>query len=171
MEEVWKPISGYEGLYEVSNLGRVRSLEFRNGSGIHRRVTIMSPTDNGHGYKIVGLSLNNKRRNHYVHRLVADAFIPNKDKLPVIDHIDHDRSNNIVTNLQWLTQRENVNRSRRLMSKPRKKPMTNTGERYISLQKNGMYRVTVFGRRIGVYKTLKEAITVRDDEIEKADRI
>ena len=180
MEEVWKPIEGYEGLYEVSNLGRVRSLEFRNNHVLVRRNKILSATDNGHGYKIVGLrtSSDDRRRNYYVHRLVAAAFVKNPNNLPVVDHIDHDRSNNVASNLQWVTQAENVRRSRRLMSKPRMKPMTNTGERYISKQKkDGLFRVTLrqweTGRRkqIGVFETLEEAKEARDEALKKAEFI
>ena len=167
MKEIWKPIDGYEGLYEVSNLGRVRSLEFRNGSGTYSRVSVMTPTDNGHGYKIVGLSLKNKRRNHYVHRLVANAFCDNPDEGEVVDHIDHDRSNNSADNLRWISQRENVRYSSELMSKPRQKPMTNTGERYISRQKrDGRYRVTVKRVQLGVFDTIEEAIEVRNEAID-----
>lgn len=169
MEEIWEPIEGYEGLYEVSNLGRVRSLEFRNGSGTHKRVRYLNSTDNGHGYKIIGLKVNGKRKNHYVHRLVAMAFIPNPDNLPVIDHIDHDRANNSATNLRWMTQGDNVRYSRSLMCKPRQKPMTNTGERYISRQKrDGRYRLTVGRKQIGVYDTINEAVEVRDEILKEA---
>lgn len=162
-DEIWKPISGYEGLYEVSNFGRVKSLELRNKSSIHERTKILNATDNGHGYKIVGLTKNKKRNNFYVHRLVACAFIPNPDNLPVIDHIDHDRSNNKSQNLRWTTQKDNVRYSRSLMSKPRKKPMTNTGERYISKQsKDGRYRLTIREKQIGVFDTIEEAKEVRD---------
>ena len=171
MEEVWKPIDGYEGLYEVSNLGRVRSLWLRNNHALVIRGKIMSATDNGHGYLIVGLNGISKRKNHYVHRLVAKAFIPNPKHLPVVDHIDHDRSNNVVTNLQWMTQKDNIGRSTHLMSKPRKKPMTNTGERYISRQKNGLYRVTVFRKQIGTFDTIEAAKEVRDEAIKKAERV
>lgn len=178
MEEIWKPIEGYEGLYEVSNLGRVRSLWFRNNHSLVRRDKIMSATDNGHGYLIVCLRREGcKRVNHYVHRLVAKAFIPNPDNLPVIDHIDHNRSNNVATNLQWITQGDNVRRSRHLMRKP-KNFKTNTGENYISKQsKDGLFRVTLCqwknGRRkqIGVYETLEEAKEARDEALKKAEFI
>lgn len=169
MEEIWKPIDGYEGLYEVSNLGRVRSLEFRNGSGRHKRVRLLSPTDNGHGYKIIGLVVGGKKRNHYVHRLVAQSFVPNPNNLPVIDHVDHDRGNNVAHNLRWMTQRDNVRYSRSLMCKPRQKPMTNTGERYISRQKkDGRYRLTVGRKQIGVYDTIKEAVEARNEILKEA---
>lgn len=164
MKEVWKPIEGYEGLYEVSNLGRVRSLELRNGSGRHQKVAILSSTDNGHGYKIIGLRINGKRKNHYVHRLVAQAFVPNPDNLPVVDHVDHNRWNNFANNLRWMTQGDNVRYSRSLMCKPRQKPMTNTGERYISKQKrDGRYRLTIRRKQIGVFDTIENAMEVRDE--------
>jgi len=169
MKEVWKPIDGYEGLYEISNLGRVRSLEFRNGVVSQRRVRQLTPTDNGHGYKIIGLRCNGKKKNHYVHRLVAQAFVPNPNNLPVIDHIDHDRANNSATNLRWITQGDNVRYSRSLMCKPRQKPMTNTGERYISRQKkDGMYRLTIGRKQIGVYDTIEEAVEVRNEILKEA---
>ena len=128
-DEVWKPIRGYEGKYEVSSLGRVKSLVFRNNQTEIPRERILSATDNGHGYKIVGLSKDGKRKNHYLHRLVAEAFIPNLSNLEVVDHINHDRSDNRVDNLQWLTQAENVHKSAPRMSKPRQKATTNTGHK------------------------------------------
>jgi hypothetical protein len=177
VEEIWKPIEGYEGLYEVSNLGRVRSLEFRNNHSVSKRTKFISATDNGHGYLIVGLRKEAKRKNYYVHRLVAKAFIPNPDNLPVIDHIDHDRSNNVATNLQWITQGDNVRRSRHLMRKP-KNFKTNTGENYISKQsKDGLFRVTLrqwetgCRKQIGVFDTLEEAKEARDEALKKAEFI
>lgn len=179
MEEIWKPIEGYDGFYEVSNLGRVRSLWFRNNHAIVRRDKIMSATDNGNGYKIVGLRTPSdvRRHNHYVHRLVAAAFVPNPNGYTVVDHIDHDRANNTATNLQWITQKENVRRSRHLMKKP-KNFKTNTGEKYISRQaRDGLFRVTVrhwdTGRRkqIGVFETLKDAKEARDEALKKAEFI
>lgn len=161
--EVWRPIAGYECFYEVSNLGRVRSLMMRNGSGSFARKKLMTQHNNGHGYKYVSIRLNGKRKNFYVHRLVADAFVPNPNNLPVVDHIDFDKTNNNADNLQWMTQKQNVARSTQNMSKPRKKAMTNTGERYISRRKSdGKFYVTVFRKSIGAYKTLEEAITARD---------
>lgn len=169
MEEVWKPIDGYERLYEVSNFGRVRSLEFRNRSGVHRRVKVMSATDNGNGYLIVGLKGHGKKSNRYVHRLVANAFVPNPHNLPVVDHVDHDKTNNTASNLCWVTQRDNVLNSVDLMSKPRSKPMTNTGERYITCQKSdGRYRLTIKRKQIGIFETIEEAVKTRDEILEEA---
>lgn len=172
MEEIWKPIEGYEGFYEVSNLGRVRSLWFRNNHSLVKRNKIMSATDNGHGYLIVGLNKEAKRKNYYVHRLVAKAFIPNPDNLPVIDHIDHDRSNNAVTNLQWLTQKDNIGRSRHLMSKPRKNVTSNTGQKYITRVKSGEYKVSLPWKRYWKqFKTLEQAKEARDREIKETELV
>lgn len=168
MDEVWKPmpISGYEDLYEVSNYGRVKSLFFRNNHVVMRKEHILSATDNGHGYKIIGLKNGGKRVNFYVHRLVAMAFIPNPDNLPVVDHIDHDRSNNRVDNLQWMTQKDNVRRSVEQMSKPRSVATSNTGHKYISKIANGKFRVAIVG--IGFYRTfatLEEAVAAKEEAI------
>lgn len=169
MREVWKPICGYEGFYEVSNLGRVKSLWFRNNHSLIRRDKIMSTTDNGSGYKIVGLRLPlEKKRNFYVHRLVAEAFIDNPSDLPVIDHIDHDRGNNRADNLQWVTQRENVQRSVELMSHPRSVATTNTGHKYISKVKGGRYKVSLPWLKFWhSYETLDEAVQAKEVQLEK----
>ena len=84
-QETWKPIEGYDGDYEVSNLGRIRSL--KNGNPKLRALTT-NPTT---GYIQVALRRNGVSYNHYVHRLVAQAFIPNPNNLEFVDHIDNDR--------------------------------------------------------------------------------
>ena len=102
MSEVWKDIDGYEGLYEVSNLGRVKSLKF----GKERILkTDMSPK----GYLRVQLWKNNKGIRYLVHRLVAQAFLDNPDNLPCINHRDENPSNNNVDNIEWCTHKYNIN--------------------------------------------------------------
>ena len=102
--EIWKDIKGYEGLYQVSNLGNVKSLNYRN-KGESRLLKLgILPI----GYPVVVLSKNGKHATKYVHRLVADAFIPNHDNKPLINHIDGCKTNNAVVNLEWVTARENV---------------------------------------------------------------
>mgnify|MGYP002679946246 CR=1 FL=1 len=104
MGEVWKDIKGYEGLYQVSNLGRVRSLNYgRSGE------TKLLKQGTTNGYKRVFLYKNGKGKNYFVHRLVAMAFIPNPNNLPIINHKDEDSSNNNVNNLEWCTQEYNLN--------------------------------------------------------------
>lgn len=97
MKEVFKDIPGYEGLYQVSNLGRVKSLNYRHT----RKEKIMTPQNNGHGYLHIKIYNNNKRHCYYVHRLVAQTFIENPDNLPQVNHKDLNRQNNKVSNLEW----------------------------------------------------------------------
>ena len=98
MEEIWKDVVGYEGLYEVSNLGRVR----RDGK-------ILKPTKIKNGYLYVGLHKNGIQKTVRVHRLVASAFIPNPQNLPCVNHKDEDKTNNAVDNLEWCTSQYNAN--------------------------------------------------------------
>lgn len=110
--EIWKNVLGYEGLYQVSNLGRVKSLCRKTRSGnISYKVRILKAglTD---GYERVVLTKYGLRNTKKVHRLVAQAFIPNPENKPQVNHIDFNRSNNIVTNLEWSTQLENNRHSR-----------------------------------------------------------
>lgn len=114
--ERWKPISGWEDRYEVSTLGRVRSIhrEYPKVSkyGVHYIQTVPQTVLKGHwggGYHRVGLYRDGKSTVYSVHRLVAEAFIPNPENKPFVDHIDTDRSNNRVDNLRWVTQEENSN--------------------------------------------------------------
>lgn len=103
--EIWRSVPGYERRYEVSNLGRVRSLNFNN-SGINKLLSI-STID---GYNVVTLFDKNRRRKQLkVHRLVAMAFIPNPDNKPCVDHINGIRSDNGLENLRWATHKENIN--------------------------------------------------------------
>jgi hypothetical protein len=99
MDEIWKPIPGFDG-YEASSYGRVRSLKFK-------RVKILKPCVTNKGYHIVGPCVDNKNRKIGVHRLVALAFLPNLDCKPKIDHIDRQPSNNHVSNLRWCSDGEN----------------------------------------------------------------
>ena len=112
MEE-WKSIPGYEGLYEVSNLGRVRSLDryvkYSNGNIHLHKGKVLSPGKNTDGYLEVVLKCNRKCKTITVHRLVAQTFIPNPDNLPQVNHKDEVKSNNCVENLEWCTQQYNLN--------------------------------------------------------------
>lgn len=109
MQEVWKDVPDYEGLYQVSNLGRVKSLSryLNTGFGSKRKTKEKILKPSGKVYFHVELCKGRVNKIFSVHRLVAQAFIPNPDNLPEIDHIDTDRKNNIVTNLRWVTHSEN----------------------------------------------------------------
>jgi len=102
--EIWKDIEGYEGKYQVSNLGNVKSLNYNN----YGYEKLLSPFLNS-GYLYVDLLINTKRRTFRVHRLVAEAFIPNSDNKPEVNHINEIKTNNRAENLEWVTRKENVN--------------------------------------------------------------
>jgi len=112
MEEIWKDIEGYEGLYQVSNLGRVRSLDRIDALGNHRKEKILSTKNNTKTrYPRVCLCKNGKHKLIVVHRLVALTFIPNSEPLikTQVGHKDETRTNNRVDNLEWVTPKENSN--------------------------------------------------------------
>ena len=114
MQEIWKDIEGYEGLYQVSNKGRVKSLSrlvVRVGKPnyITKEKILKCSELKGTGYPAVSLGSNNNFKSMLVHRLVAQAFIPNPDNLPCVNHKDETRNNNDVRNLEWCTQKYNCN--------------------------------------------------------------
>lgn len=110
MNEIWKPVVGFEGYYEVSNYGRVRSIGryFQNHSKLQWRDGIIrKPVDDTHGYWDVMLTVDGKRFHRKIHRMVAEAFIPNPENKPTVNHKDFNRKNNHVDNLEWNTYSEN----------------------------------------------------------------
>lgn len=133
MNETWKDIRGYEGIYQISNLGRIKSLvRVKNNYDINTislvKVTIpekiRKPQLSKDGYYRVGLTKNKKQTYFQVHRLVAEAFIPNPDELPQVNHKDENKLNNCVENLEWCTSKYNANygtrneRQRKKLYKP-----------------------------------------------------
>lgn len=117
MEEIWKDVKNYEGRYQVSNKGSVRSLNFtketKGGFTQNSPSKILKQSVNQKGYKVVMLYKEKKGTLFQVHRLVASAFIENPNNLPVINHKDENPQNNTVENLEWCTQRYNCNYSAR----------------------------------------------------------
>ena len=107
--EKWRDIEGYEGLYQVSNIGRVRSLDRYDNRGCKRKGQIKKGSVDNHGYLLIGLSKNGKRKYYGVHRLVAFAFVEGYFEGAHIDHIDTCKTKNIWTNLRWTTAKENNN--------------------------------------------------------------
>lgn len=126
MNEIWKTAvyDGiiYEGLYKVSNLGKILSLNYRNTG----KADLMTPSDNGHGYFQVGLRKNGETNWCLVHRLVVETFLPNPENKPEVNHKDEDKTNNFVflnedgsvdkekSNLEWSTPKENSNHGTRI---------------------------------------------------------
>ena len=101
--EIWKDVIGYEGLYQVSNMGRVKSL--RKGKRFNK---IMKQTPNYKGYLEISFCVKGKDKKFKVHRLVAMAFIPNIDNKPLVNHKNGNKQDNIFSNLEWVTHGENL---------------------------------------------------------------
>ncbi len=110
VSERWAPVQGYEGIYEVSDLGRVRSLDrlvSNSGKVDHVSGRVLTPNFTGKGYLFVNLCRNGDRKMAYVHRLVAAAFLPLSDA-PHVNHIDSVKTNNVASNLEWVTPKQNT---------------------------------------------------------------
>ena len=112
MEEIWKPVTGFENFYEISNKGRIKSLRRKVNIWNGQRTLeerILAAATSPLGYKRICLRNGKNKRRVFLHRLVAYEFIPNTDNKPQIDHIDGNPSNNSVENLRWVTAKENTN--------------------------------------------------------------
>lgn len=174
MEEIWKDIEGYEGMYQISNFGNVKVLSRNVNSAIQpcgyrlKKEKILK-LNFRNGYKNIQLPLKNgKRKNCAVHRLVCEAFIRKMINGEEVNHIDYDKSNNFLYNLEIVTRQENVNHSLKNMKGVMrvKKPLkTNTSEPYISKRKN-RFIVTIKGKGKSFIE-LKEAIEYRDFKLKE----
>lgn len=118
MKEIWKAINNYEDYYLISNKGRIKTVAryicySRNGSNIvaRKKSAIMKPHISRHGYLHIYLKGGKICKDFSIHKLVAEAFIDNPDNLPTIDHIDGNKLNNKVTNLEWVSYKENNQRA------------------------------------------------------------
>ena len=149
--EVFKPIEGYENLYEISNFGRVKSLSKLIGRRI-KPETFLKIRITPHGYEMVTLCKNGKPFNASVHRLIAKAFIENPLNKPCINHIDGNKLNNDISNLEWCTYRENnIHAYRTGLDDPMKhgrtgkrRPLTEQEKQLISIRtKEAMQRPEV----------------------------
>ena len=137
MTEYWRDIEGYEGLYQVSNLGRVKSLKDCYGKD---REKILKPRKDKYGYLTLSLCKNGVKKSFTVHRLVAQAFIhnPNPNHYTQVNHLDENRTNNKLSNLQWCTCQENLNYGNRvknyIKTRGHKVRCIETGKVYNSLR-------------------------------------
>lgn len=140
MEEVWKDIEGYEGLYQVSNLGNVKSLNYQGVS----REKILKPFINSDGYKRVMLYKNKTIKRLSVHRLVAQAFIENPNNYSCVNHKDENNQNNVVSNLEWCTYKYNNNFGTR-------------NARIVKALSKQVYQYSKDGELIAVWESTNEA--------------
>jgi hypothetical protein len=170
MEELWKDIEGYEGYYQVSNHGRVKSLERvieSNGGPQYVQPSILEGKLSRKGYRYFHFRKDGKERNCYVHRLVASAFLANNQSKPEVNHIDGNKDNNHILNLEWVTKSENMQHAVRtglsipnneLASEARRKKVINiiTGKLYQSAksaaEENGLVYSTLKSRLNGSQK-------------------
>jgi len=151
--EIWKDVVGFEGYYQVSSLGRVRSLDrvITNKRGIMTNLKgfVKKLTPDSKGYMVVTLSRNGKDTCGFVHRLVAEAFIPNKEKLPFINHKDEVKDNNNVGNLEWCTCEYNNRYGTgpdRVKNKIRKLG-----------QMRAVVQLTLSGKKVNEYESISDA--------------
>ena len=157
MNEIWKAIEGYEGKYEVSNLGRVRSLH-RKVATVHSSMrtikgkTLVPWTDKD-GYLHVNLWCECKMKSHMVHRLVAGAFIPNPDNMPEVNHKDEDKQNNRADNLEWCNTRYNINYGNR----SHKVSQTRISNAMLGLR---VEQLTMEGHLVRTFDSIREASRV-----------
>ena len=166
MEEEWKDIDGYEGYYQVSNFGRVKSLDRyvkdtkRNCFNfVKGRIMSPSSADKKH-YMEVNLSKNNKVTHYLVHRLVAQAFIPNPNNLPQVNHKDENRENNRADNLEWCTAEYNTNYGTRALRQGISSGKTVYQYNKYGVLENTYYSASYASKEIGVKSTSIHACCV-----------
>lgn len=154
MVEEWKTIPCFQGLYEASNLGRIRSIDRvvrRNGlTSKSLKGKILSPNTQKNGYKVVALSKQGKTQSFRVHRLVALAWLPNPDNLTEVNHLNENKADNSVANLSWVSHRENANYGTRI-------------RRCISNRDQSGVRNGMFGKIGGLNPNAKEVIKLSMD--------
>lgn len=170
---IWKDILGYEGYYQISENGTIKSLErvVKHGNSVrHEKEKIKKHTINNHGYPVVSLCKNGVTKHFAVHRLLAIAFIPNPDNKPFVDHINTYRTDFRLENLRWVTAKENANNPITLekcktnlyipeVAKKMIKTKKNSNKEYHGKPKK-VYQFNLHGSLIGSYSSLQEAFEI-----------
>lgn len=135
MQEIWKDVKGYEGLYQVSNIGNVRSVDrYVNNRKIKGKSLL--PSDTGRGYLGVSLYKNGNKKTLNIHKLVANSFIPCTKNKSQVNHKDGDKHNNNVSNLEWCSCSENIKHAFRMgLKKPSKTFLGRTGDKHPNSKK------------------------------------
>lgn len=145
MEEIWKDITGYEGIYQVSNLGRIKRIgNYSNQYTTWKSEKILKPKTHTNGYKTIILSKNNQKETFYIHRLVAKTFIPNPNNLPEINHKDGDKTKNYADNLEWCTRRENNIHMYKILNAKRAKGCYGKKKKVVKVDKNTNIILEIF---------------------------
>jgi len=156
MTEVWKPVVGYEGLYEVSNLGRVKSCTktvYRDRRGpITFQEKIMKPTVTYKGYLTIDLRNHGRRKGGFVHRLVAKAFIENPENKEQVNHINGNKKDNRVENLEWATNQENMVHAYKLNLK--------TSDAAAEARRQKIEQLDMKGNIVNSFNSIKEAYEI-----------
>lgn len=151
-EEIWKDIEGYEGRYQVSNYGDVKSCERHeilcDGRERTRKMRMLKPYTDKHGYKYVTLFKKGDAIKKKIHRLVGQAFIPNPEKLPCINHKDENPSNNHISNLEWCSVKYNNTYGSRIQRMVEKKINGKKSKPVI--------QVTLKGEVVNIYPSANE---------------
>jgi hypothetical protein len=153
MQEEFRDIIDYEGIYTVSNFGRIYSV---------KRGIIMKPIKNNRGYIFINLFKNNCKKTCQIHRLIARAFLTDYSEDLDVDHIDRSKTNNHLSNLRMTTRAQNITNT---------KPRNKTGYKGICLTKSGKYRVQIQVNNkykyVGTYSTLEDAVLYRNNYIDE----
>ena len=161
--EIWKDVEGYEGIYQVSNFGRIKSIGRKNCSNVCLKDKILNPTlEYKNGYKRVCLCVNKTENKKRVHILVAKAFIPNHNNYPIVNHKNGIKTDNRVENLEWCTYKQNAQHAIQtglVDNEKRKKQMRKIGKVHYDYKKNGrrINQYDLDGNFIKTWSTIKEA--------------
>lgn len=174
-KEIWKSyeLAGCCSELQVSSRGRVKCVSYIGGLGWHggkckkSKNKVLKTCGNGNGYRYVTVTVDGKRKHLYVHRIVAELFIENPEGKPYVNHIDYDRTNNSVENLEWCTPSENNMHSAGRMAHPKQNAKTGVYGKGIC-KKKGKYEVSIYhGRKqyyIGRFETVIAAQSARNEK-------